>query len=99
MSPRHFRAARRRPLDPVPTALAGQWPAFAMTGGLGLVFFLLLGQPVIKGLLVLLFLSVLLAYLVSPAVDALRRRITFGRRGRALSVGGAIGLVYATLSM
>jgi len=97
MSPRRFRAARRRPSEPLPTALKGQWPAFAMTGGLALVFFLLLGQPVLKRVLVVLFLSVLLAYLISPAVLAIRHRVTVGRRARPVSIGAAIGLVYAAL--
>jgi predicted PurR-regulated permease PerM len=97
MSPRRFRAARRRPSEPLPTAFRGQWPAFAMTGGLALTFFLLLGQPVLKRVLVILFLSVLLAYLISPAVEAIRRRVTVGRRARPISVGAAIGLVYAVL--
>src|SRR5204863_9531196 len=44
---------------------------------------------------VLLLLSVFFAYVLAPAVAALRRRIRLGRRQRPISAALAIALIYA----
>lgn len=52
---------------------------------------------VFEGACVLWLLSAFLAYLLAPAVAAVRRRVRAGRRNRPLSTVAALALVYATL--
>ncbi|MGH9140531.1 MAG: AI-2E family transporter [Vicinamibacterales bacterium] len=53
----------------------------------------------IKGGSVLLLLSMFFAYLLAPAVDVVSRRVRVGRRGRPLSRGASLALIYAVLSV
>ncbi len=53
----------------------------------------------IKGGSVLLLLSMFFAYLLAPAVDMVSRRVRVGRRGRPLSRGASLALIYALLSV
>jgi predicted PurR-regulated permease PerM len=54
---------------------------------------------VIKGGSVLLLLSMFFAYLLAPAVDSVSRRMRLGRRGRPLSRGASLALIYLVLSV
>jgi predicted PurR-regulated permease PerM len=54
---------------------------------------------VIKGGSVLLLLSMFFAYLLAPVVDGVSRRVRLGRRGRPLSRGASLALIYAVLSL
>jgi predicted PurR-regulated permease PerM len=54
---------------------------------------------VIKGGSVLLLLSMFFAYLLAPAVDMVSRRIRPGRRGRPLSRGASLAVIYVLLSV
>ena len=53
----------------------------------------------IQGGSVLLLLSVFFAYLLAPAVDIVSRTVRIGRRGRPVSRGAALALLYAILSV
>ena len=53
----------------------------------------------IEGGSVLLLLSMFFAYLLAPVVDMVSRRIRPGRRGRPLSRGASLALIYAVLSV
>ena len=44
----------------------------------------------VEGACILVLLAVFLAYLLAPALDAVRRRMTVGRRQRPLSRSGRI---------
>jgi predicted PurR-regulated permease PerM len=54
---------------------------------------------VIKGGSVLLLLSMFFAYLLAPAIDMVSRAVRPGRRGRPLSRGASLALIYAILSV
>ena len=53
----------------------------------------------IEGGSVLLLLSVFFGYLLAPAVDIVSRSVRLGRRGRPLSRGASLALIYALLSV
>ena len=53
----------------------------------------------IKGGSVLLLLSMFFAYLLAPAVDTVSRFVRPGRRGRPLSRGASLALIYIVLSL
>lgn len=53
----------------------------------------------LQGGSVLLLLSMFFAYLLAPAVDGVSRTVRIGRRGRPLSRGAALVLIYALLSI
>jgi predicted PurR-regulated permease PerM len=52
---------------------------------------------IIEGLGVLFLLSLFFAYLLAPAMAAIRRRVRSGRRGRPISRATALVIVYAAL--
>jgi predicted PurR-regulated permease PerM len=54
---------------------------------------------VIKGGSVLLLLSMFFAYLLAPTVDMVSRTVRPGRRGRPLSRGASLALIYVLLSV
>jgi predicted PurR-regulated permease PerM len=62
--------------------------------GVLVVFGVIIGRPVARGIVIIAMLSTLLAYLIAPAVERLRKVVRVGRPSRPVSRGAAILLIY-----